>query len=326
VTSTQHLRGKLAMMALSLLISLLLWLQVQSQTRPAALPEIFNVPLQVRNLDESRFAVTRQPVTVAFRATGTPEQLNQIQLDRLAAYVEVDEPTEGLNRYEVKLDMPTTYTARITPERRAVELEVERVVQRQIVVSVEPIGLLMAPGLIFSGAQSDPDVVTLEGPKSQVDQVAKVRALLDLSKVQPRTAYPVNLEPLRENNRPLGLVRTNPAVVLIRPALAPAPMQQPLIVVPRFTGTPAFGFRVASVSVRPTQVFVTGSSEALAAITTVETQPIEIGGIRQTRTFRAALDLPTGIRREGRDPVEVTVVVEPDPGTPTPPPSGDDEP
>jgi YbbR domain-containing protein len=324
VSISQPMRAKIAMMVVSMLVSLLLWIQVQSQTTPPPTPEVFNVPLEVRNLDDTRFSVTFKPPSVPFRAIGTPEQLRQIDLAKLSAYVELDDAEAGIQNYEVRLEAPTEYRAQFTPLQRLIRLEIERVVRKEMPITIEAIGLLMAPGLVFTGAQAEPEVVVLVGPESQIDQVTKVRALLDLTKVQPRTAYPVNVEPLREGNRPLGLVRAEPNVVLVRPALTPAPQEQPVLIVPRFTGGVDFGFRVSGVEVLPTQVFVSGTSEALATMKTLETRPIDLNGLRATRMFTPGLDLPPGIRLSRTEQVRVRVVVEADPTAQTQPPGDPD--
>lgn len=95
-------------------------------------------------------------------------------------------------------------------------------------------------------------------------------------------------------------------------------------------GKPPAGYEVTEVTVRPAEVTVVGTLEALRTVTAVDTTPIAITSLTGTETYRAELVLPGAVRREGTGQVRVTVSVakeaedddDTQPATPSPGPSG----
>lgn len=79
----------------------------------------------------------------------------------------------------------------------------------------------------------------------------------------------------------------------------------------KLTGTLANG-TVKTIAVLPAMVFISGSSEALAAIETVETESIELAGASESFTKKAKFLLPAGVRLQEGQPqeAEVKVVIE----------------
>ena len=84
---------------------------------------------------------------------------------------------------------------------------------------------------------------------------------------------------------------------------------KPIVV--NWQGDPAQGYRLLDVSVEPDSVLVTGSPELLDRLARVQTEPIDISGLRESRTMQVALDLPPGIELDEVRPVFVEIEIEP---------------
>ena len=79
---------------------------------------------------------------------------------------------------------------------------------------------------------------------------------------------------------------------------------------PIVTGTPAPGFRIASIEVDPLVALVEGDGEQLTALTRVDTAPIAVFGATSDVSQVVTLALPTGVVATGPATVTVTVHVE----------------
>jgi len=75
-----------------------------------------------------------------------------------------------------------------------------------------------------------------------------------------------------------------------------APATVNVLVTPRWVGTPAFGYEVDSVIVEPNQVTLTGESRVLAAIQKVWTEPIDLTGLKTSKTVTVPLQVPSGTK------------------------------
>jgi YbbR domain-containing protein len=80
-------------------------------------------------------------------------------------------------------------------------------------------------------------------------------------------------------------------------------------IVPELQGTPPSGYGISSVSVTPPTITVQGLPGALANLSYVSTQPIDVSTATQETTRLAALDLPPGISTAQSINVVVTIFV-----------------
>lgn len=308
-----HLPGfgvKIPMFLASLLLSLILWFAVQS-TQPRGAQSIL-VKLDYQNLSEDLF-ITSIPEEVQVRVEAPEEELRQIKPERMLAVVDLKDATVGRENYDVSLSAPRDIPGEKNLIRSRVPITIEKLISRAVPVTVETSGLIPSDAnLTYQASDVDPAMVTVTGPESEVRQVNKVRALLDLTQVTAvNLEQKVPLEVVDSANRPLPNVRPSVLIAEVRPGVSSAPEMKGTIVVPDFTGQPAFGFRVKEFSVSPNQVMVRGSSETLSRVSTVATKRLSLEGLTQTKIFDAEIDAPRGVVWVNPRKVRVRVVIEP---------------
>lgn len=298
----------LLLAVLSIASAVFLWLHVQAREEPGKERELM-VKVDLSGL-KADFVVTKAPATVPVVAEGSQEALNQIDSESLSATLDLSNAKVGDNRVPVQLRAPTRANVTFSLRRLIERIEVARVLRTERAVEIETFGV-MPPGLMFGDASSDPESVVLIGPEKVVPNVLKVRAMLDLSKLRPGMSYPIAVEVLGNSNQPVRLVRAEPSIVTIRPAVLAAPATKRVLVTPVFQGQPAVGFRVASYQVVPNQVSVTGNSSALNRVVTIDTEPASLAGLTADTSLSVRLRLPTGIKIQGSRMISIRVKVEP---------------
>lgn len=314
--------GKPFLAALSILISLTLWLVVQSEITPVA--KEFDVPLDMEraHLPEGLVLVGDKAVTVHLKANGPADLLEKIKPEDLKPFIDLTRAGPITKSFAVKMDRALKDKDRgIEWDLGSKTITIEQVMNREMRVNVVTTGVLRDQNMFYVNSTVEPDRVTVSGPATLFKQARSVRVFFDLGTIGNGNAQTKEVEILDENNRSIGELTADPKEVIVRPVLGAANQHRILFVTPSFQGTqPEFGYKVSKVAVTPAQVEVSGSSEALARLraTTLETMKIDLTGLTQSTTFSVDLD-QSQFRNLKSKTTTVKVHVQIDPITSVPP-------
>lgn len=295
----------------SVAVAILLWLQVSLLSQPSKQKEM-QVVLEPRSLPED-LILTEAPSAVNVVAEAGPDLLDGIRAQDVSAFVDLSEAKVGRRAYRVQWTAPQRLNPYLTLKQTTVSMTIAR--RKRIKMKVE----LIRTGAISPGLASDPandvvspDEVTIVGPEELVDQVRRAVVGLDMALVRISGVYPGPVEPRDGEDKPIPGLTIEPSTVTIRAAVQSAPTDRPLLVVPDWLGSPAFGFRVKDYEFIPKQVLVKGASEAVNAKSTIETEPIDLRNLRATTTVTVKLKpLEDKRARLSVDKVKVRIVLEP---------------
>lgn len=318
----QERRENVLLFVLSLVVSVLLWVQVQPLERIDRQREIV-VALELRNLPSS-LVVLEPPANVVVVAEGAQAELNSIEPESLIAFVDLASAQPGRRSLPVQFIGPVRSPVQFMLPRRNVDLVIEPKVSRELQVEIETSGSPPSE-YEYDGASIMPPKVVVTGPESMLKEAKRARVLLDLSRVRPGADFRLNVEVLADGNVPVPSVMVEPSSVNVSPGIAAAPATKRAIVVPNFRGQPPFGYQVVSYEIVPPQVQLKGESAELAAVTTIETEPISLSGLREATTVTTRLRLPDGVQFVRETDVRVIVRIAPNPegDRPSPPPQTD---
>lgn len=290
-------RVNIPILVASFAAAMMLWAVVFAQNRPYIHRNIV-VKLEVNGLDTSRYAVILPPRTIRLAINTSEDKLKEIKdTPELVAMVDVSSAQVGKQSYPVQI-FPERFRDLLVDHTLFQRLEVESVERRLVEVTVESLGQLPTRDLVLDDTVVTPSRVAIQGPKSQVDQVVTARARLELPNVNPdlHKSYTVEVNAVAEGGRPLPDVRTDPLFVAITPVINSAPEEKPVFVSADLRGRVSEGYEVISYRVEPDQVRVRGKSIALAGLTRVMTEPIELGGITSSETILSVVRLPVGVQ------------------------------
>ncbi len=293
----------------ALLIATTLWVYVLNQQNPIVTRE-FAIPVQAVNLpkDVELLSITPDKVDVTLRGRAS-------LLSRSPAPVLVRTDLSGGS--VGGQDVPVQVASR-PPGIDVVSLGREYVrVRLDLSVSTSRAVIVETPGLTAEGyrayaASTQPATVSVVGPTSMVQRVAKVVAILDISGLSASVSQLVKVEPRDEVGLAVPGVRVEPDTV--RVVVPIRPVNTKLLPIWPDVGGPPAGYRVRRLSVRPTCVVVSASPEVLRGLQTVRTEPIDIRDLRGTRAFSVRLRVPNGVSILGPASAQVTVGVASLPG------------
>jgi YbbR domain-containing protein len=165
------------------------------------------------------------------------------------------------------------------------------------------------PGLDVREAVVTPETVSVTGPASVVDQVARVEANVLIEPSGLDIDDDVELIPVDAVGDRLTPVDVDPTTAHVAIAVFKDTESRPLPVTPTVTGAPAAGFEVAGIAVDPQIVSVEGDADAIVGLTEAPTDPVSITGATQDVTQNVKLSLPEGVQPAGGQDVTVAVTV-----------------
>ncbi|MER3495901.1 MAG: hypothetical protein C4320_03300 [Armatimonadota bacterium] len=245
-------------------------------------------------------------------------------LDLMSALADVSKAQPGQREYPVQI-FPTELRDIVTNGPLMVKVAIEPIKTRRVSVILIPKGELPDPSLRLESLLSDPTRASVTGPRSQVDAVDHIRGFVELGDLINGASgeKTVELEAVDARDRVLNAVRCEPLFARARLAVAAAPEERTVLVVPSFKGSPAMGYITRSYTITPTQITVRGRTLVLAGLTRVATEPVDLTGMTNDGEFDVAVRLPAGATAVGRGRVKVRVKLEKTP-PPVPPRAPDD--
>lgn len=289
---------------IAVVLAFALWLYVGEERNPVA-DSVLNVPLEVRGLANG-LVVADKPAEVTVRVQGTRQLVGRLTARDVQAYVSLEGAQPGKTVRPVRVVLPPRVElVEVAPAQ--VTLLVEEVSKRQLPVEVVVSGR-PAPGYAWLRPVVRPAAVVVSGPQGWLDHLWKGFVEVNLAGREDNFhAYlPVRL--LEEGGKEARLgALVEPAAVEVFVPVIPAGPSKEVPVRVALAGEPAAGYKVGQVAVAPPRVTVYGSREALAQISSLVSQPVDIQGARQDVQAVLEFSLPQGLFLE---PVAVVAVIE----------------
>jgi YbbR domain-containing protein len=193
------------------------------------------------------------------------------------------------------------------PDR--VTVQVDDLVSREVPVTVDP-GTI-PDGLGTGKTTVDPTTVVVSGPASVVGTVVAARAAPVIQASGLSVNQDLALTAVDRLGDPVTPVKLEPDTARVTIQVFPNVGSRAIPVSPVVTGTPAAGFEVATITVDPTVVTVKGDAERLAALESIDTEPVSVTDATETVEATVALAPPDDVAPLDGSTVKVTVTLRP---------------
>lgn len=194
-----------------------------------------------------------------------------------------------------------------SPDRVTVQLD--ELVEREVPVTVNP-GTI-PDGLGIGTTTVDPSTVIVSGPASVVGTVVAAQAAPVIQASGLSVDQDLALTAIDRLGDPVSPVKLEPDTARVQIPVFPNVDSRTITIGPVVTGTPAAGFEVATITADPTAVTVKGDAERLAALDSIETEPVSVSGASKTVEATVGLAPPDGVAPIDADTVRVTVTFRP---------------
>lgn len=164
--------------------------------------------------------------------------------------------------------------------------------------------------LVIEGIELERDEVVIKGPGERLDEVASVKALIDVNELTDQSIGTTSVDnvPIRAFDQDGVRVEVEivPATVSATVTIASPSREVPIRVIPN--GQVAFGMAISSMNTNRGRVTIYGNEEVIRAINYVPVH-IDVDGLNRNREFNERLRMPLGVRSMSVNNVTINVTL-----------------
>lgn len=166
----------------------------------------------------------------------------------------------------------------------------------------------LSPKLVIKNVNIPNDKVIIKGAEYQLQQVATVKALIDIKNLVKQDVGVTTLKdiPLKAYNEQGNVVDVEivPNKINAEIAIASPQKELPIKVVPK--GELAFGWAISAIDVSETKVLVYGDEEALANLKYIPVE-VDVTGLKENRQYKMELFKPVGVKSMNINNITVNI-------------------
>jgi YbbR domain-containing protein len=317
------LRAQGLRLILSIGLAFALWIFVSYTQNPDQRSTFEGVPVDIEGLAPGLLVVDKEGLpkanhpTVIISVEGDVATIQTVRQSDLRAFVDMSGLAAGEHsNVPVIVERNRSGLARLslTPDPAFLSFRLEQEITRTVPLTVEVTG-----SVPFSFEKGKPrltqdgrpvDSVLVRGPQSRVDRVSLARVVADIDRLTGNYSSPRPVEILSQDGQEIAGVTAEPASVNVLVPIASSAGIKRVPVVPRLVGAPASGQIVSTVSVDPQFVQLTGGSDALDGIESIETFDVDIAGATGAISYTVAMRVPANTSLASGEPTMATVMVQ----------------
>lgn len=300
---------------ISVFIAVILWLYIMNIQNPEIKREIQRVPVNIINLncleDYGLALDSKENFFINVKVRGKKDIVRKLS----QSDVEVTADFKGFNNtgtanIPLKFNVLGVEGVQILEGKpNKIRVNIEKFIQIQKMVDVA------IQGEKKSDAQYEvksirPNVVTVSGPQSLVDSIDSVKVFIDVTNKEKDISLVKKYRVFNKNNTDITdnkeLVSDNQSIQVDIDYLK----VKEVPVVPKLIGSPAKGYYVSAVNASPDKVVITAQPDRIDDISEIQTKKLDIGGLNSKVTKQLMLAVPSNIKINSDQNVQVTVDIQ----------------
>ena len=317
------LRAQGLRLLLSIGLAFALWIFVSFTQNPDQRSTFEGVPVGIEGLAPGLLVVDKEGLpkanhpTVIISVEGDVATIQTVRQSDLRAFVDMSGLAAGEHsNVPVIVERNRSGLARLTltSDPAFLSFRLEQEITRTVPLTVEVTG-----SVPFSFEKGKPrltqdgrpvDSVLVRGPQSRVDRVSVARVVADIDRLTGNYSSPRPVAILAQDGQEIEGVVAEPTSINVLVPIASSAGIKRVPVVPRLVGVPASGQIVSAVSVDPQFVQLTGGSDALNGIESIETFDVDIAGATRAISRTVAMRVPANTSLALGEPAVATVMVQ----------------
>lgn len=225
------------------------------------------------------------------------------------AIIDLSGVNAGMRTLPVQIQIALRPVRKITQSPQSVTLTMENLATRELQISLIQRGT-PATGYLADLPTMNAQTVTISGAQSQVEKVAEVQAVIDITQASQTINRTVPLQALDRNEVPVNDVTLVPEKVTVSQIITQRFGYRNVVVKVVISGQVATGYRLTNISVFPPALTVFSTDPQVVSDLPgyIETLPLDISGATDDLDVSIELNLPSGVLVVG-DQVQVQVQV-----------------
>ncbi|MFN8634792.1 MAG: CdaR family protein [Chloroflexota bacterium] len=287
-----------------------LWIVVQNEANPERtdIPALA-VPVDVVNVPPGLVVVSEQP-QIQVRVRMPNESWSLLRPGSFRATADAGNASPGVNELPVRVEPLEPRVRQVDPIPPLANVVVEEVSERIMPVRLNILGNVPF-GYAYSTPHIAPENVTVSGASSVVQRVDSVVVDIRLDSLTVSLNATYAPRALDARGTEVRAARINPSTVNVEVPVAQQVGYKEVGVRPVVRGRVAAGYYLQPLEVEPSTVTVVGSPAALANVSFVDTEPVDVSNLSSTVLRRVQVVPPTGLSLLQAQPISLTIRVTP---------------
>jgi len=303
----------LSTLLLAFILAVVVWVSAVVAADPneeAIYPRAVN--LELVGQDSSMLQTEQIPTQVRITLNAPRSIWGQLNVnpDLVRAWIDLSGLEKGEHILEVKTQVDITPVRIVKVEPSEVKIKLEPLLTKTFDVQISITG---DPALGYRKGEPaiEPEIVTVSGPESLVNQVIEVGASLDISGANESIRRTLFVQARDQRGDEVTGITISPQSVGITQPINLQGGYRNVVVKVITTGEVADGYWLTNISVNPPNVTVFSTNPRLVNELPgfVETNPLDITGLSDDVDIRATLDLPEGVTLAGEESVLVRLSI-----------------
>ncbi|OZV11341.1 hypothetical protein CIW83_15315 [Tissierella sp. P1] len=290
-------KSDLTLKIFSVIIAIVLWSYVtsESEVNPDISKEYRNIPVTYTNktaLDRQDLVIMEpEEATVSVKVTGKKSDMAKFSREFIKAEVDLSGYSEGQVKVPINISLDQSSNIKIVGrEPENVLFTFDKIITKTQSVTVKTKGNL-DPNYVLGDILTKTQSVLLKGPRSLVNKVADVVAVVDISgrKENINVTEPIKL--IDDEKNDVRGVEYEPSVVDVS-----IPVFR-IVTVPielNLQTEPPENYEITSITINPNKITLKGGND-IANLTFIQTKPVDINYLMENADVPVELDLPENV-------------------------------
>ena len=271
---------------ISLLAAFMMWIFVMESQDPT-IEGSYDVLVTISNAPYDYLASCEEK-TITVKTLAPRSYFVKYDANAFRAYANLEGLGEGRHEITPQIIMPQGFEF-INSDPAAVHVMIDSFAERQLPFELLTKGNVSSDTAIKNLSKSM-EIVTVMGPKSLIDRVARIFGTLTFSNNTSGFEAQIPMKAVDANNNQIVGVRVVPSVVTVTVELESSVAKKIVPVVAEVNASD--GWEVVNVNVDPAQIEITGTESAISSIVTIKTEPINIQTGQRAFKGKVRLDVP----------------------------------
>ena len=284
----ERLSNNTKLKLISLLSAIVLWMYVMAVVDPEETKLFEDIPVSITNLndlsDKDLVIYPDTEVTTSVYVTGKLSTIQKINKEDISVYGQINNPIEGKNEIYLKV----TPAQRVTYEfKNSIAIvNLEKIITENKKIEVEVTGDIKQD-IDTLELENNNEEVEVSGPRSLVEKVEKIEAILNSNKQTDDFDISLDLKPVDKKGNIVSGVELktsslNAKVTLLKEKTVPIKVN-------------IEGENTENYKLSQDTVYIKGKRELVDKIEYISTQPINLSSIPKNTTMDISLIIPNGI-------------------------------
>lgn len=265
-----------------LFLAIVLWFFIINEQNPVS-EGSYTVPVTIENLD-SQYITSNVPKTVYVRLSGPRNTIIKIGTNDIKAYMDLSNAQEGNMEIPVHVEIPN-----------GTELKKQSMTSAKITVDIYTVKeLALTPRLTgkiegnnYIGAlKIVPEKVVVSGARRLIQKVDKAVIEIPVGDKDDDFSVMTPIRLLAADGSAVDGLELTPWQSSVKVSIGHNAVTKTIPVNITTVGALAPGYKISGLKADPAQVTVKGTSDAIAALTSIELDPVNIDGLKRDKSWQ----------------------------------------